>query len=275
MKQYWSMTEGVFNCLIDTERTVAFAKAIQNVVKQGDVVVDLGTGSGILAMIAAKAGARKVYAVERDENNIRTLESTFISNNLAEVIEVIHGDATETSLPEDIDLIIAEMIATALIEELQIPAMNNALSYAKRSTKVLLETYTTFADLVFHNSKYHGFQFNIFRYEYPDDTTLASEVYSEKILITHADFTRPIDDTTVDKEVEVDIQKPGIINAIRLSGLTTFCDGSTLQESSAYSYPLLLPIRPTDVTPGEKYKIRLRYEMASSLNSLEYLVTKL
>ena len=56
-EQYWSMTEGVFNCLIDTKRSIAFKKAIQKTVKVGDVVVDMGTGSGILAMFAAKAGA--------------------------------------------------------------------------------------------------------------------------------------------------------------------------------------------------------------------------
>ena len=49
-KEYWSMTEGVFNCLIDEERTKAFEKAILNTVKKGDIVVDMGTGSGVLAM---------------------------------------------------------------------------------------------------------------------------------------------------------------------------------------------------------------------------------
>jgi predicted RNA methylase len=58
MKQYWSMTEGVFNCLGDHRRTHAFARAIRNTVRRDSVVADLGSGSGIIALFAAKADAR-------------------------------------------------------------------------------------------------------------------------------------------------------------------------------------------------------------------------
>ena len=47
-KQYWSMTEGVFNCLIDEQRTRAFEKGIKNTVQNGDVVVDMEPGPGFL-----------------------------------------------------------------------------------------------------------------------------------------------------------------------------------------------------------------------------------
>ena len=59
MKQYWSMTEGVFTCLGDRRRTRAFARAIRNTVRHDSVVADLGFGSGIMALFAAKAGARR------------------------------------------------------------------------------------------------------------------------------------------------------------------------------------------------------------------------
>src|SRR4051812_24650499 len=55
-------------CLLDEERTRALQAAIHRQVTPGDVVLDAGTGSGILALIAAAAGARKVYAVDVDRD---------------------------------------------------------------------------------------------------------------------------------------------------------------------------------------------------------------
>ena len=52
-------------CLTNTgTRLTQYERAIAAVVRQGDVVLDLGTGSGLLAVLACRAGARRVYAIE-------------------------------------------------------------------------------------------------------------------------------------------------------------------------------------------------------------------
>ena len=52
------------NMLTDKVRMSLYAEAIPAVVKSGDAVLDIGTGSGVLALLSIRAGASKVYAVE-------------------------------------------------------------------------------------------------------------------------------------------------------------------------------------------------------------------
>ena len=50
--------------LSDSVRVAALSAAIHRVVKPGDIVVDLGAGTGILGLVACRAGASRVYAIE-------------------------------------------------------------------------------------------------------------------------------------------------------------------------------------------------------------------
>ncbi|XP_041004852.1 protein arginine N-methyltransferase PRMT10-like [Juglans microcarpa x Juglans regia] len=83
---------------------------------QGKTVLDVGTGSGILAIWSAQAGARKVYAVEATKmsEHARVLVK---ANNLEDVVEVIEGSMEEITLPEKVDVIISEWMGYFLLRE--------------------------------------------------------------------------------------------------------------------------------------------------------------
>ncbi|KDP32361.1 hypothetical protein JCGZ_13286 [Jatropha curcas] len=82
----------------------------------GKTVLDVGTGSGILAIWSAQAGARKVYAVEATKmaEHARALVK---ANNLQNVIEVIEGSVEDITLPEKVDVIISEWMGYFLLRE--------------------------------------------------------------------------------------------------------------------------------------------------------------
>ncbi len=109
----------------DRSRTDAFAAAIREVVRPGDVVLDVGTGTGILAMFAAKAGARKVYAI--DATDIADVAADLVkANGLSEQIQVVRGRAGELQLGEPVDVIVSEWLGNAAFTEGMLPAVLDA-----------------------------------------------------------------------------------------------------------------------------------------------------
>ncbi len=95
--------------LNDRVRTASFLAGIQEVVRPGDVVVDIGTGTGILAIGAARAGAGHVYAIEASSIS-GVASAVFQTSGLADRITIIHGWSTQISLPQRADVLVSEMI---------------------------------------------------------------------------------------------------------------------------------------------------------------------
>lgn len=95
--------------LNDRTRTLSFIEAIRETVRPGDVVLDVGTGTGILAAAAARAGARHVYAIEAGQIH-RVARELFASNNLSDRITLVKGWSTQVELPERADVLISEVI---------------------------------------------------------------------------------------------------------------------------------------------------------------------
>ena len=95
--------------LSDRTRTHAFLRAIRNVVRPEDVVVEIGTGTALLAMAAIRAGARHVYALEAGP--IARIAAQVISaNGMSSRITLIRGWSYDVRLPEKADVLVCELI---------------------------------------------------------------------------------------------------------------------------------------------------------------------
>ena len=104
--------------LEDHKRTGAYYQACVANRRQfaGKVVLDVGTGSGILAIFAAKAGARKVYAVEAT-SMAAVAKRLVAAQGLEGVVEVIQGVVESIEIPDPVDLIISEWMGYFLLRE--------------------------------------------------------------------------------------------------------------------------------------------------------------
>lgn len=94
--------------LADTGRTHAYARALAARVRPGAVVLDLGTGSGVFAVLACRAGASRVYAVESDDI-IEVARQLARANGCAERITFLQGRSTAIDLPERVDGMVADV----------------------------------------------------------------------------------------------------------------------------------------------------------------------
>ncbi|CAE7506589.1 PRMT10 [Symbiodinium natans] len=115
----------------DTRRTPQFIKAIQERIRgrEGLTVLDIGTGPfALFATVAARAGAKKVYAVEGNPEAADRAR-TFLQEqeDIPEgVIEVIDGFSTAVSLPEKVDLVLAEVVGAFATQENIVASMRDA-----------------------------------------------------------------------------------------------------------------------------------------------------
>ncbi len=102
--------------LNDRARTASFQRAIRETVTSDDVVVDVGTGTGVLAITAAQAGARHVYAIEGSSMG-QLAQRNFVVNRLADRITLIEGRSIHVDLPEKADVLVSEIIGNDPLDE--------------------------------------------------------------------------------------------------------------------------------------------------------------
>lgn len=101
-----------------THHTTAMCvRCLEDVIKPKHVVFDIGTGSGILAVAAAKLGAASVRAVDLDPVAVRVAKENIAFNNVAAKIEITQGDLL-TGITGKADIIVANIIADIIIKML-------------------------------------------------------------------------------------------------------------------------------------------------------------
>lgn len=96
--------------LQDTVRMSAYKKAIFSAVQPGDIVVDLGTGTGILAVWALQAGAERVHAIDFNETLMQQARKRIAQNGYSHRARFYQDISYNVQLPEKCNLLISEII---------------------------------------------------------------------------------------------------------------------------------------------------------------------
>ena len=123
--------------MADAPRMDAYATALRRVVGPDSVVMDLGCGPGVFALLACKFGARRVYAVE-PENVIGLAREAAAANGFPELIEFFETLSTEITLTEPADIIISDLRGVLPWFEQHIPSIIDARKRLLASGGVLI-----------------------------------------------------------------------------------------------------------------------------------------
>jgi len=127
--------------LADETRNEAYQKTIDRHVRDGMHVLDIGAGSGLLAMMAVRAGAERVTAVEMDPTLADVARQIISDNGMSDKIDVLHNVSLELKVGRDLpaaDLIVSEILDTGLLGEGVLPTLRHAAHYLKKKDGLML-----------------------------------------------------------------------------------------------------------------------------------------
>ncbi len=256
--------------LSDHVRTAGYRQAIRETVTPEHVVVDIGTGTGVLAVTAALAGARHVYAIEG--SSIGGLaQRVFEANGLADRITLVAGRSTHVDLPEKADVLVSEIIGNDPLGEAILESTADAVGRLLKPDALLipeslriyglpvsipaawLETHVfndrtaarwqTWYDMDFSalaaasRRQSHSFFTNTYNTrEWPR--------ISDPVLLAELDL-RSADHRPVEADVEVPVKRSG-----ELSGIVVFFE-TRLSES------VKLSIHPAKATPENSWASKI------------------
>lgn len=213
--------------IYDEHRVNAYRQAINRTVRKGDIVVDVGTGTGILAFLCLKAGAARVHAIDRSPaiNWARRLAET---NGMANQIIFHQCDSRDVHMDERADVIVSELIGHLAFEEGMVESISDAMErFLKPDGSLIPQAVTLYAAPVCEREIYescidgwkpaYGIDYSVMR-EQAVGATYVTEINERDLFAKHqpifsVDFLQRAQ-IEIHTEKTFEIYRDGEINGI-------------------------------------------------------------
>jgi len=261
--------------LDDTVRTSAFREAISRVVRPGDVVLEIGAGTGLLSFFACDAGARRVYAIEQQHtaDGAQLLAKRF---GYSDRLTVIHSPSRDAELPERADVLITETLGALGFDESFLATLVDARDrFLQPDARILpsqIALWIAPAELPELYAKYidwwsaprYGFDFSPIRLFAAN--TFYSEAMPAEALLAPLHHFDPLDARTTGTQYggsgTFRVTRPGTLQGFVVGFTATLAPGVTVTNawSGADSWQRgFLPLeRPVAVTSGTTIAVDLQ-----------------
>ncbi|CAG5958329.1 unnamed protein product [Menidia menidia] len=196
--------------LKDEVRTLTYRNSMYHNkhVFKDKIVLDVGSGTGILSMFAAKAGAKHVYGIECSSISEYS-ERIIKSNHLDSVITIFNGKVEEVELPvEQVDIIISEWMGYCLFYE----SMLNTVIFARdkwlKPGGLMFPDRASLYVVAIEDRQYKDFKIHWWENVYGFDMTCIRNVAMREPLVDIVDPKQVVTNSCLVKEVDIYTVKP-------------------------------------------------------------------
>ena len=141
--------------IADAGRFGAYAKAIAAAVRPGDTVAEIGCGPGVFSLLACRAGARRVFAIESDDS-IQFARQLAAANGFADRIEFFQSDSRKTKLPERVNVIVSDIRGVLPLHDHAIPSLEDARQRLLAPGGIMIPLRDTLKAAVINADEYYS-----------------------------------------------------------------------------------------------------------------------
>ena len=272
----FSSIDIVSQCLSDIPRTEAFQKAIAEKVRRGDRVLDVGTGSGILALFASRAGARTVVSLEYDPF-VADAARKVIEANAGQHVEVRVGDGRTYQFEPGLtfNAVIMEMLTTGMIDEYQVGAINNLhrQGAVTADTVFLPSRQATFITLGDFDFTCYGLTvpFPRHAWKFCADSVKKFRPLTACALLNSVEFSR-VTAERFEACINLTVSKGGVVNSAWLSSVSHLTEEVQLGDTDSLNGPVVIPLPRREVREGDIIAVEVKYRFGGGYQNVTIIV---
>ena len=263
--------------LQDVSRMQGFKNAINLIVKPTDTVLELGGGTGVLSFFAAQM-AKKVYCVEYNPELVTEAKRLHKLNANCEKIEVIHGDATKYVPPEPVDVVVCEMLHSAMLREIQLEGIDafkrNYRAQYGDNLPIFIPGATLLAvQPIYQDFKFEGYYAPVVMFQNPYSLDTRTTDMGDPVIYHQIVYDQPYD-LSIKWSGKVIVNASGKVNAIRF--ITKNILGFNPQTQQVVDWSnghLVLPVEEREVSPGTEISVSFEYDAGAPLTDLRPIVS--
>lgn len=250
-----------YEMVSDTSRVSPFRQAIQNVCKN-KIVIESGTGTSVLSLIAAGAGAKMVYAIELDPN-IAAFARENIRKSGFKNIKLIEKNTLQVTTQDldgnKADVVIAENLSTWEVTEPQIQVMNHMIKNLAVANPIgIPHSIDNKLELCYSNYIFEKvIELRTLYFQFSGIP--APDLFSDSVSFENIKMNQ-VNAVAFEKTIAITVKKSGVINGIRLTSPLIVGEGVLFHSSDSLMPPVVLPLpSDTKVEKGQVIKIKIQY----------------